>query len=366
MGCQRHQLVALTMTRIIQSLADMTAHRNRELLDLALAEALMDVVTPQKVVFVMGITQDGETRWLERARYERGMPPVLIDPMWAHFQSLDPADAHPLRQVCLHSMAVQQQPPSGDRTTHITMFPLSGDGGLESVLEVHSTDPMSAQTLQVVHSMQRVYHNMHALLDYSERDSLTNLLNRKSFDDTFFKALGERPVDTSGDHADCGLVVQQERRHAPPVESYWLGMLDIDHFKQVNDSFGHLIGDEVLLLVARLLRHGFRFHDRLYRFGGEEFVVLMRCPDANLALSVFERFRKSMESFAFPQVGRITVSIGISRLTASDTPAMALDRADQAVYAAKSSGRNRVIDHAELVRQGQASTVIKTGDIELF
>lgn len=356
------------MTHVIQSLADMTAHRNRELLDLALAEALMDVVTPQKVVFVMGITQDGETRWLERARYERGVPPVLIDPMWADFQSLEPADANPLRQVCLHTMAVQQQPPSGGCTTHITMFPLSGDGGVESVLEVHSTDSMPAQTLQVVHSMQRVYHNMHALLDYSERDSLTNLLNRKSFDDTFFKALGERSLDSAADqsHAERGLAALQERRQAPPVESYWLGMLDIDHFKRVNDSFGHLIGDEVLLLVARLLRHGFRFHDRLYRFGGEEFVVLMRCPDADRALSVFERFRKSMENFAFPQVGRITVSIGISRLMASDTPAMALDRADQAVYAAKSSGRNRVIDHAELVRQGQASTAIKTGDIELF
>ena len=344
----------------------MTAHRNRELLDLALAEALMDVVKPQKVVFVMGITQDGETRWLERARYERGMPPVLIDPMWADFQSLEPAETHPSRQLCLQSMTVQQQATSGEHTIHITMFPLSGDGGGESVLEVHSLDLISEQTLQMVDSMQRVYHNMHALLDYSERDSLTNLLNRKSFDDTFFKALGERPLDANVDSADRGLAVRQERRHAPPAESYWLGMLDIDHFKRVNDSFGHLIGDEVLLLVARLLRHCFRFHDRLYRFGGEEFVVLMRCPDASCALSVFERFRKSMESFAFPQVGRITISIGVSRLMTADTPTVALDRADQAVYAAKSSGRNRVVDHAELVRQGHASTAIKTGDIELF
>lgn len=356
------------MTRVIQSLADMTAHRNRELLDLALAEALMDVVTPDKVVFVMGITQDGETRWLERARYERGLPPVLVDPMWAEFQSLMPAGAHPMRQICLQTITVQQQPPSGDRTHHITLFPLSGDAGVESVLEVYSAQPMPAQTLQVVHSMQRVYHNMHALLDYSERDSLTNLLNRKSFDDTFFKALGARALDDSADaaHGERGLAGPVERRQTPPMEGYWLGMLDIDHFKHVNDSFGHLIGDEVLLLVARLLRHGFRFHDRLYRFGGEEFVVLMRCHDAASALAVFERFRKSMESFAFPQVGRITVSIGISRLIASDTPAMALDRADQAVYAVKSAGRNRVIDHAELVRQGLASSAIKTGDIELF
>lgn len=356
------------MTLVIQSLADMTAHRNRELLDLALAEALMDVVTPDKVVFVMGITQGGETRWLERARYERGLPPVLVDPMWADFKSLVHADAYPLRQTCLQTMTVLQQPPAGERTSHITLFPLSGDGGVESVLEVYSAQPMSAQTLQVVNSMQRVYHNMHALLDYSERDSLTNLLNRKSFDDTFFKALGVRSLDDSADasHGELGLPGSVERRQVPPMESYWLGMLDIDHFKRVNDTFGHLIGDEVLLLVARLLRLGFRFHDRLYRFGGEEFVVLMRCNDAASAFAVYERFRKSMEDFAFPQVGRITVSIGISRLSTSDTPAMALDRADQAVYAAKSSGRNRVIDHAELVRQGQASAAVKTGDIELF
>jgi len=356
------------MTRIIQSLADMTAHRNRELLDLALAEALMDVVAPQKVVFVLTIHQDGESRWLERACYERGQQPVLVDPMWAQFQSLERADKHPLRQACLRAMAVQHQVPGAQGDTYVTMFPLSADGGVEGVLEIHTTEPMPSQTLQLVNSMQRVYHNMHALLDYSERDSLTNLLNRKSFDDTFFKALGERSLgtDPSVDEQVHALPVPLERRLAPGGESYWLGMLDIDHFKHVNDTFGHLIGDEVLLLVARLLRHGFRFHDRLYRFGGEEFVVLMRCPDADSAMSVFERFRRSMEGFAFPQVGRITVSIGVTRLQRSDTPAVALDRADQAVYAAKSSGRNQVIDHAELVRKGQASYVHKTGEIELF
>ena len=356
------------MTRIIQSLADMTAHRNRELLDLALAEALMDVVSPQKVVFVLTISQDGEARWLERACYECGQQPVLVDPMWAEFSTLEHAGNHPLRLECLRALTVQHQGPTPAHDTHVTMFPLSADGGVEGVLEIHTTEPMPQHTLQLVNSMQRVYHNMHALLDYSERDSLTNLLNRKSFDDTFFKALGLRSLGAGGsaDEQERALPVALERRLAPGAESYWLGMLDIDHFKHVNDSFGHLIGDEVLLLVARLLRHGFRFHDRLYRFGGEEFVVLMRCPDAESALAVFERFRRSMENFAFPQVGRITVSIGVTRLQASDTPTVALDRADQAVYAAKSSGRNQVVDHAELVRKGQATDTQKTGDVELF
>lgn len=356
------------MTGILQSLAEMTAHRNRELLDLALAEALMDLVAPLKVLFVLAIHQDGETRWLERARYERGMPPVLTDPMWAQFSSLVLADSEPARLHCLKTKDIQQRLSDDGSGLHVTLFPLATDGGAESVLEVHTAEPMEAHALQIVHSMQRVYYNMHALLDYSERDSLTGLLNRKSFDDTFYKALGARlsDADEAEGQFGRGLTSPLDRRHQTETESYWLGMLDIDHFKQVNDTFGHLIGDEVLLLVARLLRHGFRFHDRLYRFGGEEFVVLMRCPEAETALAVFDRFRKSMEAFAFPQVGRITVSIGVTRLLPNDTPAVTLDRADQAVYAAKTSGRNRVIDHSDLVRQGQASDAIKSGDIELF
>ncbi len=72
-------------------------------------------------------------------------------------------------------------------------------------------------------------------------------------------------------------------------------MIDIDHFKRVNDNFGHLIGDEVLFPLACLLRGGFRIHDRLYRFGGEEFAVLMRCENEACAALALQRFRGSME-----------------------------------------------------------------------
>ena len=90
-------------------------------------------------------------------------------------------------------------------------------------------------------------------------------------------------------------------------DSYWLAVIDIDHFKRVNDLSGHLIGDEVLLLLARQMRVNFRFHDQLYRFGGEEFVVLMRCTNHADALAALERFRHQIEIHAFPQVGPITV-----------------------------------------------------------
>ncbi len=354
------------MTSPFQSLAGLTAHRNRELLDLALAKALMDVVNPRRLVFAALVEQGGRCHWLERARFEQGEQPCLVDPMWADFDSLPPDQAFPDRLACVRSLQVQNARPLGQGHGFVATFPIQGDGDGDagSVLEVHSAQPLEPRMLELVTCMQGVYRNMKSLLDYSERDSLTGLLNRKSFDDAFFKALS--PLHT--DKVALGVRVDPliDRRLSVPGEGYWLGMLDIDHFKLVNDRFGHLIGDEVLLLVARLLRHSFRFHDRLYRFGGEEFVVLMRCAGLGQAQAVFDRYRQAMESCVFPQVGTITISIGITQLRPTDNPTQALDRADQAVYAAKSAGRNRVIDHAELVRQGQASAEVKAGDVELF
>ena len=146
----------------------------------------------------------------------------------------------------------------------------------------------------------------------------------------------------------------------------WLGVIDIDHFKRVNDSYGHLIGDEVLLLMSRLMRSSFRFDDRLYRFGGEEFVVLMRCADGDAAAQAFERLRHNVERHLFPQVGRITVSIGFTELKAGDTPNGAFERADKAVYFAKQNGRNRLCDHDELVARGLLADESRSGDVELF
>ena len=134
----------------------------------------------------------------------------------------------------------------------------------------------------------------------------------------------------------------------------------------VNDAHGHLIGDEVLVLLARLMRNCFRFHDRLYRFGGEEFVVLLHCGDADGARLAFERLRANVERYAFPRVGRVTVSVGFTAARRGDTPSSAFERADKAVYHAKETGRNRIVHHDELVRSGLVDDPSHTGDIELF
>jgi diguanylate cyclase (GGDEF)-like protein len=122
----------------------------------------------------------------------------------------------------------------------------------------------------------------------------------------------------------------------------------------------------VLLLLSRLMRASFRFHDRLYRFGGEEFVVLLRCGSDAHATQAFERLRAATAAYVFPQVGRITVSIGFTDVREGDNPSTAFERADKAVYWAKAHGRNQVAEYAALVARGELVEGQKTGDVELF
>jgi diguanylate cyclase (GGDEF)-like protein len=210
----------------------------------------------------------------------------------------------------------------------------------------------------MVGSILRIYRNFQALLDYSERDTLTGLLNRKTFDESFLKATSESTA--------LPVVTADGRRHEATNHRHWLGLIDIDHFKSVNDNYGHLIGDEVLLLLSRLMRSSFRFHDRLYRFGGEEFVVLMRCANEQDAALALERMRGNTASYPFPQVGQITISIGFTEVLPGDTPSGAFERADKAVYFAKAHGRNQVQSHAVLVARGDLEDESKIGDVELF
>ena len=198
-----------------------------------------------------------------------------------------------------------------------------------------------------------------SLLDYGERDALTELLNRKSFDGAFLKATVKQKLIEEA--------MQVKRQAAASCGTYWLAMIDIDHFKRVNDSFGHLIGDEVLLLLARLMRACFRHHDQLYRFGGEEFVVLMRCDNELDANGVLERLRTTTEKHAFPQVGAITISIEFSEVKTGDTPSGAFERADKAVHHAKEYGRNQVCSFAALVASGDlVDQAANVDEMELF
>ncbi|WP_404994937.1 diguanylate cyclase [Cupriavidus pauculus] len=153
----------------------------------------------------------------------------------------------------------------------------------------------------------------------SQTDPLTGLANRR--------ALDEALTD-----------IQQKRM---PVA---LVALDIDHFKRVNDTFGHDVGDLVLQHLARCIRDCSRSHDLPCRVGGEEFLVLLPDTSLSAAMDYAERLRKTVEGSAMPQVGRITISIGVTTWPRADQSlADAIKEADERMYEAKRGGRNRVV-----------------------
>ena len=341
------------MSELVDHLANLTGFRDRDVLDVTLVGAFKDLLHPASVAIYRTVADASGEHWLTRARLCRQDVAASCDSAWIDLEHLPPLDDFPLRRDCLRTqeMLVTQQAP------YLSLFPVSTDREVIGVLELETDAPISVADQRMVGSILRIYRNFQGLLDYSERDTLTGLLNRKTFDETFMKTAVQMPT---------ALARGENRRAANAGQDYWLGVIDIDHFKNVNDTYGHLIGDEVLLLLSRLMRSSFRFHDRLYRFGGEEFVVLMRCghdADARLA---FERLRVNAERYGFPQVGHITVSIGFTEIKPTDTPSAAFERADKAVYHAKTHGRHLVCSHAELVARGELDGSAKVGDVELF
>lgn len=220
-----------------------------------------------------------------------------------------------------------------------------------SVLLVETNQPI--QAVLAIGQLLTIYQNYISLLNDNERDNLTGLLNRKTFDNRINKILS---------------LMQQKtlRKRDQLAQSYYLAIFDIDHFKRVNDEFGHLIGDEVLLLFSQLMMRSFREADPVFRFGGEEFVSIIGCEDDHEIATVLTRFNKTLSDYRFPQVGPVTVSIGCTKLTADTTPSQLMDRADLALYYAKNNGRNQVCFYEQLLAQGHLKEDNKAGDIELF
>ncbi|WP_341939665.1 sensor domain-containing diguanylate cyclase [Marinimicrobium sp. C2-29] len=157
-------------------------------------------------------------------------------------------------------------------------------------------------------------------------DALTRLYNRQRFDAEMERALAS--------HARYGAETA-------------LVMLDVDHFKKINDTYGHDVGDWVLVELTKRVAGELREPDFLARWGGEEFVALLPETDASEAARMGERLRRRIEAEPFPEVGVLTISLGVTNFRNGDTPNTLLKRADTALYKAKDSGRNRVMVSGE-------------------
>ncbi|HEX6267085.1 MAG TPA: GGDEF domain-containing protein [Burkholderiales bacterium] len=216
------------------------------------------------------------------------------------------------------------------------------------VIDLHELDAGVADKAlaEELVSLVSAYYD---LLADAELDPLTRMANRR----LFYSQVGSR----------------LERWSSQRSEQRFLAVADIDHFKRVNDTYGHLYGDEILIHFAGVMRKSFRATDLLYRFGGEEFVMVFGVRRGEDGPAVLERFRRTVEAYDFPRIGRITASIGFTAIGNTVVPATTLvDQADQAVYYAKRNGRNRVCQYQALVAEGamQAPAETAAGEVTLF
>lgn len=356
---------------LIEHILKLTDHRDRDLLELTLSKALIDLLPIQRIVIARVMSYEGGPRWLEVARLDAKGGGKIVDPLRVDITSLPRLKDAPDRLKCLETREMVEIAWAGEEGPRIHLLPLFSDSRNEDegVIEVHSEGALSPDQLLMIEQLRRIYRNMYALLEYSDRDPLTGLLNRKSLDDAFYSAVLEE-LDGVPGVADVKVEgkpkgQEPERRHRVPA-NYWLGSASVDHFDLINDKHGHLVAEEALLLVARIMNNTFRTYDRIYRFGGEHFGVLMHCPDEALVLAAFERFRTNVEAFNFPQVGRLSVSCGFTSVLADDSPSSALGKTERAIDFARRSGGNKVCSHLGLVRRGFFGDAVRVGAVEIF
>jgi diguanylate cyclase len=180
--------------------------------------------------------------------------------------------------------------------------------------------------------IEQLQQNLEIVRTESLTDPLTTLSNRKFFDSELFKAITD--AKKSG-------------------ESLSLLMSDVDHFKEFNDKYGHVTGDQVLRLVALSIKQNVKGQDIAARYGGEEFAIALPNTALRQAITVADHIRRAvmtkelMKRSSGERLGRVTISIGVALLRPTDTPQALIERADSCLYAAKRNGRNRVISESD-------------------
>ena len=182
----------------------------------------------------------------------------------------------------------------------------------------HATSRLQAVEKETTHLRAHLRKRKHQAMS----DPLTGIPNRAAFDERL-----EREF-------------QRWKRYATPLT---LLVLDVDHFKNINDTYGHETGDQILRHVGSKLLHSIRESDLAARFGGEEFLAILSDTDQEGAMAMAEKIRRTIEDETFPVISRLTISIGVAAARAEDeNEDSAVKRADAALYRAKGAGRNAV------------------------
>jgi diguanylate cyclase (GGDEF)-like protein len=175
-------------------------------------------------------------------------------------------------------------------------------------------------SLKLIYLLNKIYtENLNYIAIY---DKLTQVYNRALLDSILHKS------------------AKYSKRHKLPIS---IIMLDLDNFKGINDTYGHLEGDRVLKMVASIIKSSIRESDYIFRYGGEEFLILLPNTDINGAVVAGEKIRRNIENFDFGLDRKVTISCGIKQMENFDNPYLDIEEADKYLYIAKKAGKNRCI-----------------------
>src|SRR3989304_3305831 len=345
--------------RILKSVIEITRQRDIDSLELSLVSTLAEFIPVSAIALYKSLQNSSADKVEEVVRLsvsennENGK-----NYNWSSEKQVVTANNNV--HQCFQSAAVIRSE-TDDGYTHL-LYPVFLDHKVGGVLSLESHEILTPwHTL--IEALITIYNNYLAILNESERDKLTGLLNRRTFDlklDKLLQAQREKQATYNASPPTS------EKRHPEAMSCTWLAMLDIDNFKSINDTYGHLFGDEVILTLSQKMKQNFRNSDLLFRFGGEEFVVILEPTSPEMAKRVFERFSQAIAGHDFPQIGKTTISIGFARLMETDYPHTILVRADKALYYAKEHGKNCVFIYDELLANGLLSEKQTTGSAVIF
>ena len=342
--------------QIVDSLAEITRHHDREIIEKSLLKTLSDLNNSQEfrlykiirtkptiTIGLLAFSINGSVEIARRHTKEHVIPNSLKKNI----------------EAAIRLGNIEQVSNTEGKTTHYIYPAFDHNNEVFSILIQDCNENHNYNDLRLVHSLLKVYSNYLELIEYNKRDKLTQLLNRETLDNEITRLL-----INNNEKNRHGV-----RRVKDPI-GFWLGIIDIDHFKSVNDKYGHLFGDEVLILVARQMKSDIRGdEDLIYRYGGEEFVILLQAKEMNEALVAFNRLRKNVAKQELPQLGHITISIGVVQVTDQPSSIKVIGNADQALYYAKQHGRNQVCIYEKLIEDGSIEYKddnIETREIEFF
>jgi two-component system cell cycle response regulator len=340
--------------KVVNSLAEITSYKDKHLLEDSLVKTIQELLP-------------GGGQRLFSVMYENK---VLSIKLRAYSESADVNSTNAkinenllitMFKKVIKTKTVEVFPCEDKINWHIVYPEFDANKKIFAILLYTCKNP-NITTQQTLNGIFRVYANYLRLLDKSERDKLTGLYNRETLDNQIIKVLVNGTEESQTPN-------QEEERRASDQKYTFLGIIDIDHFKSINDNLGHLYGDDILVLVARLLTESFtRECDLVFRYGGEEFVILITSSSTEEALKAFERLRLNIQNYQFPQLDQLTVSIGFEKITHQISPHDVIAAADKALYFAKESGRNRTEFYPSLIAEGKLlpNNEIDTSPIVFF